>query len=81
MPIKAISGTFCAHSHCQYLVFLIEIGNGRTGRLASRLRSQMDVGVPRADVKLLGREIKTIIASCLGMIVKIGLCSVTSPCR
>jgi hypothetical protein len=29
----------------------------------------MDVGVPRVDVKLLGREIKTIIASCLGMIV------------
>ncbi len=26
MPIKAISGTFRAHSHCQYLVFLIEIG-------------------------------------------------------
>jgi hypothetical protein len=29
----------------------------------------MDVGVPRVDVKLLGREIKTIIASCPGMIV------------
>jgi hypothetical protein len=29
----------------------------------------MDVGVPRVDVKLLGREIKTIIASRLGMIV------------
>jgi hypothetical protein len=58
MPVKAISGRLCAHSHCQYLVFLIEIGQRSHKAVGISIEIANDVGVPRAGVKLLGREIK-----------------------